>query len=186
MTTPLQLLDNVKERFNPLLINDDKELLAFLRKALAAYQDRAGVLTSVKLEKSGGTSIAFPDDYLALVHVSDNDSFLVYSNVQADGIELDMTGYEKWPLRMTYLVNLRDRDLKEWHLPPPIIGMVEDYLEALIRVPNTARIRRVAVDGKLDVADLPDEPTLHQRVIDLEDRMSFNRAIIPGTTLRPF
>jgi hypothetical protein len=184
--TPADLLEGVKKRFNPLLVDKKEELHSLLRKALAAYQDRAGVITSLKLEKSDGLAIAFPDDYLSLVHVTDKDAFLVYSAIQHDGIELEMTGYETWPLRLTYLMNLRDRDFDSWHLPPSIVGMVEDYLEALIKVQNVARIRRVSIDGKFDYSDLPDEPTLHQRVLDLEDRMSYNRAIIPGATLRPF
>lgn len=184
MTTPVELLEQVKKRFNPLLISDKSELDALLRKALAAYQDRAGVISSIKIAK--GDSIAFPEDYLGIVHVSDSDGFLAYSTVLSDKIELDLTGCERWPLRLTYLVNLRDRDMASWHIPPAIVGMVEDYLEAIIRVPNVNRIRRVSIDGKFDTSDLPDEITLHQRILDLEERMSANRAIIPGATLRPW
>lgn len=182
MTTPAELLDNVKLRFNPLLVREQETLDAFLRKALGAYQDRAGVFATVKLEKTGGTVIARPDDYLALIHVTDANGLLVYSDEAGESIELELTGAERWPFRMQYLMNLRDRGFNDWHLPPAIIGMIEDYLEALIKVPNVARLRRASIDGKFDYSDLPDEVTLHQRVLDMEEKMASNRAIIPGAT----
>lgn len=182
MTTPAELLENVKLRFNPLLVREQETLDSFLRKALGAYQDRAGVFATMKLEKAAGTVIARPDDYLALIHVTDSNGLLVYSDEVGESIELELTGGERWPFRMQYLMNLRDRDFKSWHLPPAIIGMIEDYLEALIKVPNVARLRRASIDGKFDYSDLPDEVTLHQRVLDIEEKMASNRAIIPGAT----
>ncbi|HCQ2693805.1 TPA: hypothetical protein OHO91_004830 [Escherichia coli] len=84
---------------------------------------------------------------------------------------------------MLYLVNLRDRKLDEWQVPPAIIGMLEEYLEALINVRNVARQRRASIDGKFDYSDLPDETTLYARVQEIEEKMSSNRAIIPGATI---
>lgn len=182
MTTPAKLLENVKQRFNPLLVREEETLNSFLRKALGAYQDRAGVISTLKLEKAGGTVVERPEDYLALIHVTDTNGLLVYSDDIGDSIELELTGSERWPFRMQYLVNLRDRDFDKWELPPAVVGMIEDYLEALIKVPNVARLRRASIDGKFDYSDLPDEITLHQRVLDIEEKMAMNRAIIPGAT----
>lgn len=141
--TPIELLESVKERFNPLLVREEETLKAFLIKALTTYQDRAGVVKTLKLEKAGGTAIPLPEDYLSLVHVTDNNGLLVYSDELSGFIELELTGSERWPLRMLYLVNLRDRKLDEWQVPPAIIGMLEEYLEALINVRNVARQRRI-------------------------------------------
>jgi hypothetical protein len=183
--TPADLLENVKKRFNPLLVREPETLVAFLRKALAAYQDRAGVITSLKLEKTGGTTITLPEDYLALVQVIDANGTLVYADEMGSAVDLELIGSERWPFRMLYLMNLRDRPIDKWQVPPSIIGMIEDYLEALINVRNVARQRRASIDGKFDYSDLPDETTLHMRVLDLEDKMSANRAIIPGATIIP-
>lgn len=183
--TPAELLNSVKKRFNPLLVREEDTLNSLLRKAMGAYQDRAGVITTIKLEKSGGLSVALPDDYLALVQVTDANGTLVYSDDIAGVIELELMGSERWPFRMHYLMNLRDRSFDSWQLPPSIVGMIEDYLEALINVPNIERKRRASIDGKFDYSDLPDEATLYARVLDLEDKMASNRAIIPGATIIP-
>ncbi|ELX1758754.1 hypothetical protein ONI75_005491, partial [Escherichia coli] len=148
--TPIELLESVKERFNPLLVREEETLKAFLIKALTTYQDRAGVVKTLKLERAGGTAIPLPEDYLSLVHVTDNNGLLVYSDELSGFIELELTGSERWPFRMLYLVNLRDRKLDEWLVPPAIIGMLEEYLEALINVRNVARQRRASIDGKFD------------------------------------
>ncbi len=159
--TPTELLESVKTRFNPLLVREEDTLKAFLIKALTTYQDRAGVVKTLKLEKAGGTAIPLPEDYLSLVHVTDSNGLLVYSDELSGFIELELTGSERWPFRMLYLVNLRDRKLDEWQVPPAIIGMLEEYLEALINVRNVARQRRASIDGKFDYSDLPDEATLY-------------------------
>ncbi|ELE6470712.1 hypothetical protein SNB26_08905 [Escherichia coli] len=181
--TPTELLESVKTRFNPLLVREEDTLKAFLIKALTTYQDRAGVVKTLKLEKAGGTAIPLPEDYLSLVHVTDSNGLLVYSDELSGFIELELTGSERWPFRMLYLVNLRDRKLDEWQVPPAIIGMLEEYLEALINVRNIARQRRASIDGKFDYSDLPDEATLYARVQEIEEKMSSNRAIIPGATI---
>ncbi|EFB2660464.1 hypothetical protein [Escherichia coli] len=181
--TPTELLESVKTRFNPLLVREEDTLKAFLIKALTTYQDRAGVVKTLKLEKAGGTAIPLPEDYLSLVHVTDSNGLLVYSDELSGFIELELTGSERWPFRMLYLVNLRDRKLDEWQVPPAIIGMLEEYLEALINVRNVARQRRASIDGKFDYSDLPDETTLYARVQEIEEKMSSNRAIIPGATI---
>lgn len=184
--TPAKLLEGVKARFRPLLVNEEATLQALLRKALAAYQDRAGVMKVIKLEKGTGNSVPFPVDMLALVHVSDANGGLVYSDPFDGSIEIDLMGSERWPLRLYYFANLRDTPHDTYELPNDAVGMIEDYLEALIAVQNTDRIRRVEISGKFDASNLPDESTLHQRVLDLEDKMASNRAIVPAATLIPY
>ncbi|WP_241576562.1 hypothetical protein [Rosenbergiella collisarenosi] len=183
--TPAQLLEGVKSRFKPLLVREPETQQALLRKALAAYQDRAGVMKVSKLGKEDVANVPLPDDFLALIHVSDSNGGLVYADPIGNAIEIDLIGRERFPLRMYYFANIRDTNHDEYPLPADAVGLIEDYLEALINVQNTDRQRRVEISGKFDASNLPDEATLHQRVLDLEDKMAANRAIIPGATLLP-
>ncbi|NDO81503.1 hypothetical protein CJP72_12220 [Citrobacter sp. NCU1] len=181
--TPVELLESVKGRFQPLLADDETLLQTLLRQALTTYQDKAGVIKPVRIKKEDGVSLKPPEDYLALIHVTDSRGCLVYSDPFPDSIDLDLNGDERYPFTMLYLVNLRDRNYKEWNIPADIIGMLEDYLEALIAIKNTERLRIVAIAGKLDTSGYPDEITLQQRKQELEAQMSANRAIIPGATV---
>lgn len=183
MTTPVEMLNGVKRRFKPLLADDEDLLETLLRQALTTYQDRAGVISWMRINKEDGVSIKPPEDYLSLIHVSDSRGSLVYSYPFPCSIDLDLTGGERYPFTMAYLVNLRDRDYETWQVPGDIIGMLEDYLEALIAIKNTERLRTVAIAGKLDISGYADEATLTQRKLDLEMQMSANRAIIPGATI---
>ncbi|MEG0870316.1 MAG: hypothetical protein RR308_01105 [Hafnia sp.] len=181
--TPVELLEGVKKRFQPLLADDETLLKTQLRQALTTYQDKAGVIGRVRLSKQDGVSLKPPEDYLALIHVTDSRGGLVYSDSFPDSIDLDLNGDERYPLTMSYLLNLRDRDYEKWVIPADIIGMLEDYLEALIAIKNTERLRIVAIAGKLDTSGYADEITLQQRKQELELQMSANRAIIPGATI---
>lgn len=181
--TPTTLLNGVKKRFASLLVDDKETLDTLLTQALGTYQDRAGVISRVRIEKADGVNLPYPEDYLSLIHVTDSRGALVYSDPFPDGIELDLTGRERYPFTMLYFANLRDRDVNKWHIPPDIIGSLEDYLEALIKIPNTERLRRAYVAGKLDISGLADEATLEQRKLELEEKMAANRAIIPIATI---
>ncbi|WP_426575462.1 hypothetical protein ACP179_00965 (plasmid) [Xenorhabdus stockiae] len=183
--TPMQLLDTVKTRFRPLLVVEEDTLKSMLVKALTEYQDRAGFIKRVRIEKAAGVSLPYPDDYLELVHVIDQRSSLVFAEPYADVLQLDLMGNERYPLTLVYLANLRDTDLDNGVIPPSLCGVLENYLECLIDIQNTERKRRVSASGKLDISHLPDEATLYQRKIDLEDKMAANRAIITGATLMP-
>ncbi|MEY8773035.1 hypothetical protein AB6T85_21740 [Erwinia sp. ACCC 02193] len=176
--TPNNLLEEVKSRFTPLLVTEKATLESKLKQALSAYQDRAGHIGRVRIGKEVGASLPYPEDYLSLVGVTDNRSVLVYSADYGTAIELDLLGNEQFPLTLTYLVNLSDRPLDEWIVPPAIRALVMDYLEILIAMLNIERQRRVSIAGKLDASGLPDEATLYQRKMDLETNMSAHRAMV--------
>ncbi|MFI7813038.1 hypothetical protein [Citrobacter werkmanii] len=179
--TPMEMLDAIKKRFKPLLVQEDDVLEQMLIKTLTVYQDRAGFARRIRLTKGDGLVIPFPKDYLELVHVSDNRGCAVVADV-FDQIELELFGTEMYPFTLTYWVNLRDYDLKRAEIPRQIIGYLEDYLYHLIDTMNTERLRRVSVAGKLDASTLPDEATMYQRKVELETAMSQNRAIFTGAT----
>lgn len=181
--TPAEMMTGVKKRFATLLVDDNETLSTLLTQALSTYQDRAGVISRLRIEKADGVNLVYPEDYLSLIHVTDSRGTLVYSDPFPDSLDLDLTGRERYPFTMLYFVNLRDRDFDKWQIPPDIIGSLEDYLEALIKIPNTERLRRAYVAGKLDITGLADEMTLEQRKLELEEKMAANRAIIPIATI---
>ncbi|MEE9647897.1 hypothetical protein [Enterobacter soli] len=180
--SPTELLKSVIPRFTPLLHDNDIQLNALLVQALRTYQDCAGYATRTRIQKTDSNTIALPDDYLQLVSLTDATGDWVYSDVIDGQIEFERSPWLRWPLTMEYLVNLSELDLEKGVVPATLVGIIQDYLEALIAIPNYDRIRRVSIASKLDVSNLPDEATLHQRKIDLETGMA-NRGAIPRGTV---
>ena len=182
MTTPNEILKEVKTRFTPLMHDEDDKLASLLKQALRMYQDRAGYLKRIEIT-SRDDATTRPDDMLALVGIVDRTDDLVYCADLGSKLSVHLTSCTPFPLVMTYLANLADLDPDSGTVPPEIIGIVANYLEALIAIPNTDRIRRVSIAGKLDVSNLADEQTLYQRKVDLEADMANRRAIIPAYTI---
>ncbi|MCG3884104.1 hypothetical protein I3271_05340 [Photobacterium leiognathi] len=65
-----------------------------------------------------------------------------------------------------------------YELPPNSIGLISDYLECLISIPNTQRQRRIAAAGKIDVSDLETHAELMERKKAIEENMKASRAIV--------
>ncbi|HIF9347107.1 TPA: hypothetical protein ACX6RX_003218 [Photobacterium damselae] len=177
--TPNQLLASVKERFTPLLHNEEPKLNALLLKALMTYQDLAGITKFIRYNEPAD-KYDLPGDFLARVGVFDKNRDFVSSIPWSTSniIELELTGYEAWPLTLSYMVNLAGVDFDTYQLPNSDVGLIGDYLEALIAIPNNERNRRVISAGKMDVSDLPVQSELNERVRSLEESMRLNRSIV--------
>ena len=176
--TPGELLEEVKGRFVVLYHNNDAALRRLLQQALGKYQDKAGVLLQTRYP-AGTTEAEFPELYLTIagchdemlrhvpVFVDDIKGRLVFSPETSSG-----------PLTLYWLARLRDWP-DDRPLPYGCVGLVGDYLEALIDIPNTSRTRDAyhGMDGP--IPDLPSMQELRARLTELEQQMEECRAILP-------
>ncbi|HEY3591749.1 MAG TPA: hypothetical protein VGL07_17050 [Buttiauxella sp.] len=182
--TPTELLEDVSERFVTLLYDDPQKLKKMLVRALGMYQDKAGSSMTVELQEEGGACLPAPADMTTLISVEDQVSEYVSAR-QIDGeIRLSLSGRERWPLRMTYLQNLRKLDLEKGEVPETAIGMIGDYLEILISIPNADLLRLIAIDSKLNAVGVPDEALLFERKKQMELEMASNRVAIGMARIR--
>jgi len=177
--TPHELLEEVKSRFIVLYHKDEKALNRLLRQALGKYQDKAGVLLQTYYP-AGTTEVKWPDMCLtiALCHDENGQYVPVYVDDQNKTMIFDVAN-KSAKLRLYWLARLRDwPDDKD--LPYGCVGLVSDYLQALIDIPNTQRTRDAWDDINGPIQDLPSIQDLKARLTELELQMEECRAIIPS------
>lgn len=174
--TPNEALESATSQFTPLYHSDSDKLESLLRRALGVYQDKAGVIKTVK-STDLETFVAIPDDMLSAIYASDKNSR--YHEVIQDetslSVEEDTNSYP--PYTFYYFVNLRDYDL-DTDLPSGIVGILIDYIVALIDIPNTERARAVAISTGRQT-ELPSNAEMVERKTVIESYMEDNRTIIP-------
>lgn len=188
--TPKQLLDEVKCRFYALLHCEPHALNVLLKQALGAYQDRAGAMEQFTVGEvsinNGIRTINVPSDFLSRVMVKDKYGNFVASAF--DRVEKKLVIEDSkytLPLRVQYFANLRNVDLENYELNPTIVGLIQDYLEVLIAIPNSERLRRTGIAGNLDTSDIPTEADLHTRKQAIEERMTQSRSALPMISIHP-
>lgn len=184
--TPIMLLDEVKKRFTVLLHDDQEQLESLLRKALATYQEKVGVVRRMRITEIREGGNALPSDFLVRMSVVDANKMHVSTSVWADDgvIEFSLSGRERLPFTMAYLANLSNIDLNTYELPPLSVSILADYLQALIAIPNSERLRRASIAGKLDASDIGTEADLMTRLKEVELEMSSRRAVLPVISVR--
>jgi len=187
--TPTDILNEAKGRFGVLLHSDEDKLQSLLYQALGAYQDKAGVVYTARIQSDEIAEDVYspPADFLQRLVVKDKRGQFVSSMImQSNGgpqLIVEVEGDHIYPLTITYLVNLRTQNRDTYQIPNEHIPLIIDYLEALIAIPNAERLHRVAVGGKVDAEHIPDNSSLYERKTLLEERMSSARAILPMVTI---
>lgn len=101
----------------------------------------------------------------------------------ADKLEFRLNENIVYPISVSYLQNVFSADMATFQLPIPSISLLSDYLELLIRIPNSERERRIATAGKIDTTDIATEADLSARKTEVESQMRLNRAIVPPISL---
>lgn len=178
--TSLELLEEVKGRFVVLYHNDDTALQRLLRQALGKYQDKAGVILQSRFE-AGTKEADFPDLYLAVAGCHDEMHRHVPVQVdEAAGKLLFYPEADSGALTLYWLARLRDWP-PDRPLPYGCVGLVGDYLEALIDIPNTSRTRDSYHGMGGPIPDLPSLQEMRARLTELEQQMEECRAILPAS-----
>lgn len=184
--TPKELLEEVKSRFVQLVHNEKDKLDALLRQALGTYQDKAGVQRTLLIDEATIANNAFdlPEHFLTVVLLKDARGRRVRHMIDEEQGRIMMNSSALlYPLKMSYLVNLRNVDLVTYQLPAAPIGMIQDYLEVLIEIPNNERIKLVMQQGGFDVASLPSTSETIARKNELELQMKSARSAMPMMTI---
>ena len=140
---------------------------------------------TVRIQTPGPREL--PADWLAhMVAVDAYGDFVPVDNYQDENnieqIEPDASAV--YPVRLTYLVNLRAVDLDSYHLPPTAIGMIQDYLEILLSVPNDERLARIQGAGHLDNSRVPTSEVREQQLATLREQMKAQRAVLPMISIQ--
>lgn len=211
--TPVELLEDVKARFPLLLIQDEGQLEKLLHLALRTYQEKAGYISSVKLERVKPRTEA-PRD--ALEPISGEDAQSVFFSVGVETVIVEPEpepqpdpGHEEesdegaapesdpvepqeieyWvaevspchigTLTIRYFFSFEGMDLEKDHFPKGVVGLIGDYLFALIDIVNTSRIRHVNQSSELPYDHLRSDAELMMAKRELEEAMSEQQAYIP-------
>jgi hypothetical protein len=179
--TPNELLDQVKTQFQVIYLEPAK-LINLLKQALGTYQDKAGVVRKLQFDDNA-TEVDAPADLLEVIYVADAEGRWHEHQVSEDSVAVVVqAGKSVKPYIVSYFVNLRDMDIDDDELPSETIGLLRDYLEALIAIPNTARARQIATATGIQ-AEYPSEEELRARAENLELAIEESRAIIPMATV---
>lgn len=182
--TPAQLLKGVQGRFSVLLVDEDQQR-QLLIDALGQYQDLAGVTKTVRIV-SRQPSRPIPADFLAVSGTTDATGGFVPVTEEWDENGQRHLCFDEWgtyPLRFTYLVKLRDVDLDSYELPDSSVGMIQDYLEVLISIPNDERMSRIQEAGRLDISRTPSPDAGDSKLAMLREAMKSQRAMMPMFTI---
>lgn len=175
--TASEILEAAKSRFVVLLHREAPALEVLLKKALGKYQEKAGVI--VKKKVSEGTVVALPPHLLDIAIIHDERRVYVPFDISEGNIELETTAATVYPISIHYFVDLRSYVGTEEDLPTGCVDLLEDYLHALIDVPNTERHRGVMISTKQQPTDLPSPQELQERVFMLEQSMEDRQAMVP-------
>ena len=172
-----EILEAAKSRFVVLYHREDTVLETLLKRALGKYQEKAGVIVKIKVQK--GLTVSPPPHLLDVAVIHDDRRVYVPFDIVNGDIELETTPYTVYPISVHYFVDLRSYVGTNEELPSGCVDLVEDYLHALIDVPNTERQRAVMLSTKQQATDLPSPQELLIRVENLEQAMEDRQAMVP-------
>lgn len=149
-----------------------------IRQALGTFQEKAGYVGKVETPEDEA-AVAIPSGFLALLSAHDSQRQFHEAMVDDTTITVREQDASVPPYTIHYFVNLREYSLTEDDLPPEILGILLDYLIALIDIPNTARARRVALATGQQI-EVRGDAELLVRKEALELVMEEEYAIIPS------
>jgi len=179
--TPNELLDEVKALFQVVYVEPAK-LAILLKQAIRAYQDKAGVVRTVQMS-ADAAEMARPADLLEVISVADAEGRWHQWEVSAESISVVESLLKSVkPYSVSYFADLSGIDPAAGALPDESIGLLRDYLEALIDIPNTNRARQIALATGVQT-EFPSGEELRARKEAIELAMEEAQALLPMMTV---
>lgn len=175
--TSSEILEAAKSRFVVLYHREEPALLGLLKQALGRFQDKAGVIQKVKVQE--GDAFPLPAHLLDVALIHDARHVYVPFDVEDAEIKAEISTATVYPLTCHYFVDLRSFVGTTDSLPAGCADLVEDYLAALIEVPNTDRKRSAMLATDQNASDLPSPQELRDRLYTLEQAMEDRQAMVP-------
>lgn len=184
--TPNELLEEAKGRFVPLYYNDESDLQALLKQALAKYQTKAGSIATVIVTEDDENVVGLPSDYLDLMMAVDSKARYVECAIDTTSSEITIIPADSdddwsdttFPVTVHYFQNMRDLNLASGKLPNGSTSMLLDYLVALIEQQNTPRKAMMEADIAGLQGELPSSQELKDRILQLEEQMEDMKAMV--------
>lgn len=175
--TPQQLLEEVQGRFVVLYHKDESALNRLLAQALTKFQDKAGVLFTLRTNEP---QVPIPEGFWRVASCHDSASRFVPTQPDRESgvLYLGTEPRNRPPYTVHYLVKLTAWPLDK-DLPTSCISLVSDYLETLISIPNTERTRGILNATGQASDHLPAEQELRTRLTELEVEMEEAKAMLP-------
>lgn len=187
--TPRELLDQVCARFSILQVEPDKRL-ALLKDALGTYGEKAGVTKAIRIRayktQDGEPYIDYPEAFAGVLQLKDSYSEIIRHELLADESIIRIhhrDAHQPLPWTFSYFVALRNVNIDTFELPDRIIGLLGDYLQVLIEIPNYERQKTALAAGQIDSSHLPTDADLQARKEALQLLMGSNRVAIPMSTI---
>ena len=187
--TPKELLEHVCARFSVLQVEPDKRLI-LLKDALGTYGEKAGVTKTIRIRayqtQDGEPYIDYPEAFAGVLQFKDNYSEIIRHELLADESIIRVNprdARQPLPWTLSYFVALRNVNIDTFELPDRIIGLLGDYLQVLIEIPNYERMKNAMAAGQMDNSHLPTDADLQARKEALQMLMGTNRVAIPMSTI---
>ncbi|HEN20861.1 MAG TPA: hypothetical protein ENN86_02505 [Desulfobacteraceae bacterium] len=181
--TPKDILDVAVSQFPILYLDAETVLPLILIISLGVYQDKAGVIETVKTPDDS-CEVARPANILSIACVEDASGLYHEAVLGAESITVIEKAKSRRPYTISYLVNLRGYTAEQ-ELPASVSSsLILDHVIASIDILNTHRARRVAMSTGQE-NDYPSDQELRDRRAAIETSMEETATdFIPIITIR--
>ncbi len=175
--TLTELLERVINSFDILYFDEPTKLEALLRNSILIYQEKAGFKVELAIPDTDA-EIALPDDVYKIITVRDDTGKFHLHNIADSKIVITENDDSVKPYKVIYFADLNSVEM-DATLPKECIGLVMSHFIQQVKIRNVKRERQL-VKSVGDDPDLPSEESMETRLLEIEQDMSDNMAILPS------